>query len=128
MTWTPQHDRHDRLCECGGEGLLPSTMHDERGDRYTVWRPCKGTGPWRPDYGPEPEMSFDEYVERHPNWREEVAIPDARDHEFCRLTGRVIARDPGCVPFPAHNPLAPLVAKYAKGYGWVDPAATEDAA
>lgn len=122
MTWIPQRETHDRLCECGDEGLLPFTARSERGDRYTVWRHCSGTGPWRPDLGPQPEMSFDEYVERHPNWQAECAIPDARDHEFCRLTGRAIARDKGCVPFPAYNPLHPLVTKYAKGFGWIEPA------
>jgi hypothetical protein len=116
MTWIPERQLHDRLCECGGEGLLPSTMHDERGDRYTVWRPCKGTGPWRPDYGPEPEMSWEEYTERRPNWFAECGIPDARDHEYARRAARTIVQDHGCIPFPPNNPLASLVAKYVEGY------------
>lgn len=121
MTWTPERTMHDRLCECAGEGLLPSTQHDERGDPYNVWRPCRGTGPWLPDRGHEPTMSFDEYVQRHPNWHAECAIPDARDHEICRLSGRAVARDPGCVPFTPWNALYPLVMSYAKKFGWIEP-------
>lgn len=122
MTWTPERQPHDRLCECGGEGLLPFKTRDQRGEEYIVWRPCKGTGAWLPDRQPGPEISFADYVDRRPNWYAECATPDWRDREFCRLTGRAIARDPKCVPFPADNPLKPLVDMYAKRNGWIDPA------
>lgn len=122
MTWTPERQPHDRLCECGGEGLLPIKVRDDRRDEYIAWRPCRGTGPWLPDSNPGQEMSFEQYVELRPNWHAECAKPDWRDHEFCRLTGKAIARDKGCVPFPIDNPLWPLVVKYAKRFGWIDPA------
>jgi hypothetical protein len=130
MTWTPTRQLHDPLCECGGEGLIPFKAKDHRGDHYLVWRICPTTGPWRPDRNAGPEMSFDEYVRRNPNWYAESAKPDWRDHEFCRHNGRAIATDPGCVAFPLDNPLHSLVAHYANSFGWVDPTwlAIEEAA
>ena len=127
MSWTPERSGHDHLCECGGEGLIPFKARDHRGDHYIVWRICPTTGPWRPDHGPQPEMSFAEYVNRNPNWYTECAAPDWRDHEYARLAGRTIASDPKCIPFPHDNPLRPLVDQYATRFGWTAPTRGEAA-
>lgn len=105
--WKPTLDQHPITCECAGENLIHDYATDSHGQAYKVWRPCKRARK-REVLNPGAEISCDAYA----------ALPfrpfdpDDADHEYARMTAHAIVADPGCLPFPTHNPLAHLVAQY----------------